>query len=129
MSNWEATNRVLGISDGTSNNRVIIIINSPERFRVLATVGGTGQVDMSSSSLSNGIHKVAVAYKENDFAFYVDGVQAGTDTSALVPACTDVYLGKVENSGTAQFLGNGINQSLLFKTRLTNAQLAELTTL
>jgi hypothetical protein len=129
MSNWESLRRVLSISDGTSDNRVIILINTSERFRVLATVGGAAQVDLSSSSLSNGIHKVAVAYKENDFAFFVDGVEVGTDTSALVPACTDVYVGKVESSGTTQLLGNRISQALLFKTRLTNQQLQELTSL
>ena len=129
VTNWDTPNRVLGISDGTSNNRVVIIIGTSQRFRVLATVGGAAQVDMSSLSLTNGIHKVAIAYKENDFAFYVDGVQAGTDTSALVPTCTDVYVGKVETASAAQFLGNGINQTALFPTRLTNAELASLTTI
>jgi hypothetical protein len=129
MSNWESPDRVLAISDGTSTNRVIIIMNTVQRFRFLATVGGAGQLDFSSSSLSNGIHKVAVGYKENDFAFYIDGVEVGTDTSALVPACTDVYLGKVETAGSGQFFGNGIKQAALFPTRLTNSQLAQLTTL
>jgi hypothetical protein len=129
VTNWETPNRVLAISDGTSNNRVVIIIGTPQRFRVLATVGGAAQVDMSSLSLTNGIHKVAIAYKQNDFAFYVDGVQAGTDTSALVPTCTDVYVGKIEQASAAQFLGNGINQAAIFTTRLSNAELVQLTTL
>jgi hypothetical protein len=129
MSNWETSSRILAISDGTSSNRVIIITNSSKRFRALASVGGTSQVDVNTTTQSDGVHKLALAYAENDFAFYLDGVQIATDTSALVPACTNVYVGKVETSSDAQILGNGINQALLFKTRLSNSDLATLTQL
>jgi|694.fasta_scaffold33109_3 hypothetical protein len=69
--------------------------------------------------------KVAMAYKLNDFVMYVNGTQVGTDTSATVPTCDILDLNF--NAPTANAFG--IAQALLFKTRLTNAQLAELTTL
>jgi hypothetical protein len=69
--------------------------------------------------------KVAMAYKANDFVMYVNGTQVGTDTSATVPTCDILDLNF--NAPTANAFG--IAQTLLFKTRLTNAQLAELTTL
>jgi hypothetical protein len=69
--------------------------------------------------------KVAMAYKLNDFVMYVNGTQVGTDTSATVPTCDILDLNF--NAPTANAFG--IAQSLLFKTRLTNSQLAELTSL
>ena len=74
-------------------------------------------------------YKVAFAYKNNDFVMYLNGVQQGTDTSGTVVAgmaeiSLNGYGGGVNNSENAN-----INQALLFKTRLTNADLAKLTSL
>jgi hypothetical protein len=77
--------------------------------------------------LSTGVHKLAVAYKANDFVFYVDGVLINTDTSGSVPAMSRINLGSYVD--TSLPYNDGIKQALIFKTRLTNAQLAELTTL
>jgi hypothetical protein len=69
-------------------------------------------------------YKCAIAYASNDAVFYVNGVLQGSDTSVIVPAVSSISLnrGAYENS-------KEVNQALLFKTRLTNAKLAELTTL
>ena len=69
--------------------------------------------------------KVAMAYKLNDFVMYVNGTQLGTDTSATVPTCDILDLSFNAPSANAY----GIAQTLIFKTRLNNAQLAELTSL
>jgi hypothetical protein len=66
--------------------------------------------------------KIAVAYKSNDMAIYINGTQMATSTSALSFAHTLQRVAHYSNS-------EAISQALLFKTRLTNAQLAELTTL
>ena len=79
-----------------------------------------------STALSQGYHKFALAYKQNDFAFYVDGQLIGTDTSGNVPTCNEVYLG--------QYI-DGVDREVskksfaLWQTRLTNDELASLTTL
>ena len=69
-------------------------------------------------------YKLAAVYKQNDFAFYINGVQIGTDNSGNVTAMADLYL---DYQGTLQ--QNTVNQAILFKTRLTNAELASLTTI
>ena len=86
----------------------------------------TKQAGMTGSMGSFGIKKIALAYKNNDFALYINGVLAGSDTSGSVPALTDVYIGRYAIN-TNYNIASGINQALLFTTRLTNAQLAELT--
>jgi len=84
---------------------------------------GLVQASIQKTSVGIGTHKAAVAYANNDIVFYFDGVQVGTDTSATIPAMSSFSLN--QNSGIAE----KINQALLFKTRLSNAALQELTTL
>jgi hypothetical protein len=128
-NNTNGFNRVLAVGDGTANNRIFIFAQDTEVFRFYVANGGAAQVDIvSTTSILGGRHKVAFAYKANDFIAYVDGVEVGTDTSGTIPSCSNVYIGSHE-SGSIQPLEGGVNQVLLFKTRLTNAELAELTTL
>ena len=77
--------------------------------------------------LQNGRHKFAFGYKDNDFTLFLDGVQIGTDTSGLVSgSLTEFGLQYNQNF----YVGTqAINASGLWKTRLTNAELAELTTI
>jgi hypothetical protein len=77
--------------------------------------------------LTNGRHKMGFGYKNNDFVLYVDGVQVGTDTSGTVSgSLTEFGLQYYQDfyRGTQD-----INSAALWKTRLTNTQLAALTTL
>jgi hypothetical protein len=87
---------------------------------------GAAIATITKTGLSVGRHKCAIAYANNDMVFYVDGVQIGTDTSGT-PSGFSTFALQYYN---AAYLGQQkVNQVLLFKTRLTNAQLAELTTL
>jgi hypothetical protein len=82
------------------------------------------QAGITLSNSATGRFKIAVAYKANDFVMYVNGTQVGTDTSGTVPACSQLGLYNYDTKPSLKY-----NQALLFKTRLTNSQLAELTTL
>jgi len=112
-----------------SNNRMGLAMyrsGSTNRLQLFQLFSGSIQVNINTLA-SSGIVKIAGAYKQNDYALYINGQQIGVDTSASVPTASDFQLG-AGASGVAP-LGNAIKQALLFKTRLTNAQLAELTTL
>ena len=118
----------LNLSDGTSDNWIFLGVekNNVPRFYVRAAA--TTGVDFSGSSLSSGTHKVAAAYKQNDFVLYVDGVLVGSDTSGNVGGTSQIDFGGNYISQVAE-TDSRTAEILLFKTRLTNAQLAELTTL
>jgi hypothetical protein len=121
-----ATVTPMGISDGTGLNRVLLFVGSGD-VNALVTVSGVTQAQISSSTISaNTRYKMAIAYKANDFAFYVNGALVGTDTSGTVPACSKFNYDN--GPGTAPFYGLN-NQALLFKTRLSNTELAQITTL
>jgi hypothetical protein len=128
--NWTNLGRIFIVSDGTTSNAISILFNTSNRFRlIIDTGGGSAQADISSSSLSNGVHKIAAAYANNDIAFFVDGVLVGTDTSATIPACSQIFLGKIGTSSSTNFINDRIRAAALYTTRLSNAQLQSLTTL
>lgn len=88
--------------------------------------GGVLQAIGTFTNSSIGSFKLAIGYKLNDFVFYLNGTQIGTDNSGTVPACNDIV---VYNSTYGQSQAMKYNQAVLFPTRLTNAELAQLTTL
>ena len=87
--------------------------------------GGVNTVYITgSTALSVGFHKFAVAYANNDFVLYIDGVQIGSDTSGTPPTCDELYVDQYIDGGERN---SDKKQALLFKTRLSNADLAALT--
>jgi hypothetical protein len=113
-------------SGGLYNEFLFMLTNNAQQPRVQVVTGGVTQFDHTASSISVGYHKFAFAYKQNDFAFYIDGVQIATSSSGLVPTCNEMYLGTYPDGGTRQ---TSQKQALLFKTRLSNQELQDLTTL
>jgi hypothetical protein len=108
-------------------NEMIAILINPDGTSVASIrSSSTNQFVASSSALSSGKHKFALAYKNNDFAFYIDGVQIATSTSGTPPTCDQVYLGGYPDGGIRASKNVA---TALWKTRLTNTQLAQLTTI
>jgi len=92
-------------------------------FRVI--INGT-LVLQGLTSAENTRYKLAVAYKNGSHAMYINGVQIATSASSVAPTVlNDYYLGNAFGSEQSGLY----SQALIFKTRLTNAQLAELTAL
>jgi hypothetical protein len=118
----------LQISDGSTNNWFFVSIESGLVPRLYCVVGGTLQFSVYGSSVDNGFHKVAVAYKNNDFKVYIDGVASITQTSGSVPNCSQLDIGNSSPNG-AVVSPSQIKEVVVFKTRLTNAELASLTTI
>ena len=126
-NNTDNFNRIFSLGDGTGSNRILIMAQNTEVFRFFVQSGGTISVDLiTSTSVFGGKHKAAFGYKENDFVAYVDGVQVGADTSGIVPITSNVYLGMHESTNNLALEGL-VQEALLFKTRLSNLDLAILT--
>jgi len=118
----------LQISDGSGINWLFVSIETGLNPRAYCNVGGVNQFSVYGSAVSNSTHKVALAYKSNDFKVYIDGVAVITQTSGSVPACNQIDVGSSGPSGSVVSTSI-IKEVALFKTRLTNAELASLTTL
>jgi hypothetical protein len=125
-----ASRYIFHLSDGTANNRIYMAFSgaSSNVLRARMFNGGTLQCSIDSSTITTtGTYKLAMAYKNNDIVFYINGVQIGTDTSATIQTCSRVDLGH-NYAGASQF-NDSINNASVWKTRLSNSELATLTTL
>jgi hypothetical protein len=116
----------LQISDGSGINWLFVSIETGLNPRAYCNVGGVNQFSVYGSAVSNSTHKVALAYKSNDFKVYIDGVAVITQTSGSVPACNRIDVGSGSPNGPVVSTSL-IKEVVLFPTRLTNAELAQLT--
>ena len=122
-----ASSTYFAISGSASTVSKYIGINfSAGIIKYEVVTSGVLQASGTLTNSSTGRFKSAVGYKANDFVFYVNGTQIGTDNSGTVPDCNDLVL---YNSTFGQGVPMRYNKVVLFNTRLTNAELASLTTL
>ena len=93
-------------------------------------IGGDGSTQFSINSLSNTVanqkYKLSCAYKQNDFVFCENGTVIGSDLSGDVPNVTHFGIGS-RNDIQHLALNGTISNLSYYPTRLTNAQLQELT--
>ena len=80
----------------------------------------------STPATAGTYYKIAGAYKSGQSVLYVNGVQIATSATTFTTPTLSEFRFNVWNVFEQQ---KSTAQALLFKTRLTNAQLAELTTL
>jgi hypothetical protein len=114
--------------DGTANNRIVLYSNTPNNLALVINNGGVLQVVIANITLATGTNKFAVGYANNDVVLYLNGTQVGIDNTATIPATSALRMG-TDNTGAAYASGKATKQALVFKTRLSNAELAALTTL
>ena len=119
------SNARINLSDETNANWVFISIESNKLRGFVRANSVTIFSDETISPTSN--NKVAVAYKSGSIALYINGVQILTSASTFTFSSPLVQFGT--NLGASNQISDAIvvNQSLLFKTRLSNADLAALT--
>jgi hypothetical protein len=105
---------------------VLIAKKTSGELRAQVFAGGSALVDINSAIVS-GKTKAAIAYKSGDSVLYVNGVGVSdSSTFTFNGTLSDVIF----PSHQAYFnYGHkySVNQALLFKTRLTNAELQSLT--
>jgi hypothetical protein len=105
-----------------SNYIGCLIDNTKISAVVTDTAVGQAQIDYTNSA--TGRFKIAMAYKANDFVFYVNGTLVGTDTSGTVPTCDIIDFSYYNPNNIIK-----VNSAALWKTRIANTDLATLTTL
>ncbi len=124
-------NGKITLSNGTNNENLIIGFNlSSGRIDVNMKVGGDYQFIFNYTADMYLNHKIAVRYKANDFALFVDGTKVLTDTYGITP--TSGTLKELNFAAANQeaniFYGN-TKCVAVFKEALTDAELTQLTTI
>jgi hypothetical protein len=127
-----AFRNIIEVTDGTSSNRFFARLyddSGTQRLEVALISSGGFAARYQNLAMPAGIYKVAFAYALNNFACFVNGIQNGsTDTSGNCSASySTINLGSA--AGNVSFFNDRIRAAALYTTRLTNAELAALTTL
>ena len=128
----DVTDSRVTISDGTSSNRLILRIHFNGKIQWEGVQGGTDEWNIESSIgtiVSGSTYKIAAAYGTNNVALYANGTQIGVDNSAVVTSALSILRFANAAGGTLYHWNQYTKQAVLFKTRLSNTELAALTTL
>ena len=132
VTNQSAVRTILTISDNSSTNRIRLRRTGATSCDIERNVSGSSNASMNITIPSSGIVKIAIGYSSaaSGFIAYVNGSQA-----AIIAAATNTFSGQLSQinlganfDGSAQ-LNNRILDAALYTTRLTNAELAALTSL
>ncbi|GAB3282606.1 hypothetical protein GCM10027347_58950 [Larkinella harenae] len=116
---------IFSFSDGTANNRVDVRSIDAQTF---ITVGGAGQSAPATTTLTEGmLAKVALAFKAGDTARAANGVVAKAAPAQIPTNISLFQLGNVDNLSTTQALFGWIREFAYYPTRLSDAQIAEMT--
>jgi hypothetical protein len=120
--------RPFSLSDTTTSNLIQVFTSDSSSLLTASVItSGISQASITTASAVTGVAKIAIGYALNNVAFFVNGLQVGaTDTSATIPACSAINIGASAAGGS--FFNDRIRAVALYTTRLTNAQLAALTT-
>jgi len=115
------------ISDGTSANWIFI---GTEGNNLRGYVRASSTVLLSNTSITTtGNDKIAIGYKSGNIVLYINGNLIASDTSTFAVSSTlDEITTGVAGSYTVDD-PIGLSELLVFPTRLSNAELAQLTTL
>jgi hypothetical protein len=124
--NAQGTYTGFSLSDGTTNNEVIVRFTTTDRIEYYLRSGGSQPFGGGTTAFDTDSRvKVAIAYKSGDSVFYVNGTEVASSTNTTIP----LNLSKVKFSrgnSTADF--SGITKNFkVYNTRLSNSELAALT--
>jgi len=127
------TDKGISISDGTSSNRVLFYLATNGNLYGYV-FNGNGSIPIvtiiDTNFQINSTAKLAIKYKQNDFSFWVNGIEIGTETigNTFSSGVLD-QLSFTQGSPSANpFYGN-VKQLQYFDTALSDEELALLTSL
>jgi hypothetical protein len=125
----DLTNRFIILNDGSISNRLTFRYKTTSnQLSMEVHIGGTEK--FSLEFILNDItvnQKIALKYKKNDYALWVNGVEVST--SALNDVFTANTLNNIDFKGFSQDFYGKTKQLQYFNTALTDAELTTLTTL
>tara|TARA_R110000772_G_scaffold12999_1_gene38904 strand:+ start:177 stop:1379 length:1203 start_codon:yes stop_codon:yes gene_type:complete len=121
FNNW------LTITGGTAANSVGIVFETTGTATARIEVGGVGQSYLSTQVDYSNLIKVAFKYKENDFAWWINGFEVATDLSGVTfPSNTLNTFQFSYGAGSNNWAGK-TSQIQYFNTVLTDSELETLT--
>jgi len=127
LANSVPTQR-LALSSGNNTNRIYLQFSTTLNRIFVSVVSSSSIVVEIGHTLSNitNFNKIAVKYKQDDFALWINGVEVATDTSGATPLGLS-ELAFDDGNGSLPFYGK--TKALAVFPYLTDAELQSLTTI
>jgi hypothetical protein len=120
-------------TDNWITNSIQIQKSLGNQWRFTIRAASTVILNVDVGTITAGIYKIALGYNTatSGTVLAVNGSILSTQTASSIPACNSVVLGTRSETGTnfTIHLNDRIRAAALYTTRLTNAELAALTTL
>ena len=128
LANSVPTQR-LSLSSGNNTNRIYLQFSTTLNRIFVSVVSSSSIVVEMGHTLSNitNFNKIAVKYKQDDFALWINGVEVATDTSGSAPLGLS-ELAFNDGNGTLPFFCK-TKALAVYKEALTDAELTALTTI
>jgi hypothetical protein len=117
---------VLGVSDGTTFNRIQVGMNTSSNQFLYVANNSVQALFTGPFSVLNSFNKLAFAYKTDSFAGTVNAGTPGVDTSGSVTGNLDrLQIGS--RTGVAEFVNAPIKRITYYPRRLANTELTSIT--
>ena len=124
----DSTNGRISLSDGTTANRMLLY-SAANSIKFYVGVSGQSALAFTVTGVITEFNKVAISFKENDMKFYLNGVLVYSNTSAATFLANSLNtLQLADGNGQLNFFGK-VKQLQVYKTALTDTELATLTTI
>jgi len=125
----DLTFRLITLSDGTTNNRISFGYRNTSNaiYCEIRNASVTQAFLLGYSEDIKNLSKVAVKYKENDFALWINGVEVATDSSGITPLNLNKLTFDSGQQSGSFFYGNA-KDVRVYNTALTDSELETLTT-
>jgi hypothetical protein len=122
---------IIGLDSGSSANGFYLIIRSSSVIELRIRQNSTNAlIFQRTGAYPAGINKIAVSYKNGDFAISLNGTTTQVDTSTItMPSVAITRASIVPSINFTLDQSVRVRSAALYTTRLTNAQLQALTTL
>jgi hypothetical protein len=126
-------NRLFAITNGLTGSNANYFIIQREGANALQIryfkSGGSEQALTTISGFSKGNHKIAFGYKNGEFNVCVDGASNLVSSTINMPVNFNTIVFSQHPLYSSVYYNAVIKQALIFPTRLTDAELAALTTI
>jgi hypothetical protein len=119
-------------TDNWLTNSIQIQKSLGNQWRFTIRAASTVILNVDVGTITAGIYKIALGYNAatSGTVLAVNGSILSTQTASSIPTCNSVVLGTRNETGTFTIhLNDRIRSAALYTSRLTNAELAALTTL
>jgi hypothetical protein len=124
----DSTYRQISLSDGTATNRISLFYQNTSNQIAVESAGSVTNLGIYNQNLTiTNSNKIAVKYKVNDCALWINGVEVATDTSfAAFSSGTFTELSFDKGDGSLDFYGK-CKQLMVFDEALSDSELTTLT--